>query len=450
MDCNKEKYINEINNSILTDEIKKQLDNLPPYVVAQIMDEINNEKLLELLKLITIDELAIIIPYMCESIQQEILKNLDSKNLNTLFNKMYPDDAVDLLHASNRKLKDFIIKCLDEKKQKELIELSKYPEDVAGAIMTTNLVKIYVDNDVKEAMSHLISIAPYVETINTLFVVDENEVLVGVLELKKLVVTKSPCLIKEIMNEDFIKADVYDYQDEVVSLMKNYDLCELAILENGILKGIITIDDAFDKITENAEDDYAKLVGLVENEENDGNLIHAILKRMPWLIILLFLDLVVALVIGNFSTVIKEIPILAIFQTAILGLAGNSGTQSLAIQIRKLSTNDVNNKELVKSLLKEIIDGLVMGIVLGLVAFLVVFCMQLLKNDMNISPFKIALIIGVSVMSSVVISNFFGALIPIIFYKLKIDPAIASGPFITTINDIIVVIIYFSIAMILL
>jgi len=445
------KIVELIENTTSDKLIKEELKGYHSFFLAQIIKELSEEKQAEVLNLFDNDELAQILVYLDDEDSSEILEDVDAKTAASIINEMDPDDAVDILDEIDNEHAKKIISYLDDDVKEDIVELQKFDEDTAGSIMTTSFIKVYDYYDVKDAMRVLVKDAPDVETINTLMVVDKNENLKGIIDFKKLIISKTPCKISDIMDTHFKAVDVNDKTRDVVDLMSDYDIYILPVIEDGVLKGIITMDDAFDEITTNAEDDYAKLAGLVENEETSDTIALSIKKRIPWLIILLFLDLVVSIVIGGFGDVISRIPVLAFFQAAVLGLAGNCGTQSLAIEIQKLTDDDhLTGKKIIKSLLKEICLGLLTGIVLGIIAFILVVSMLYLKKETEISPFNIGFVIAISILVAVTASNFFGALIPIVFYKLKIDPAVASGPFITTINDIIVVVIYFGIAILML
>lgn len=445
------KIVELIENTSSTSVIKEELSVYHNYELAKILSELSPKKQAEVLDLFNNEELAQILVYLDTNDTLDILEDVDAKKAASIINEMEPDDAVDILEEIGDDQATEIINYLDDDVKTDIEELQKYDEDKAGSIMTTNFIKVYDFNDVKEAMKILVRDAPMVESINTLMVVDKDEKLVGILDFKKLIIAKSPCQIKDIMNTHFKEANVYDNTRDVVDLMSDYDIYIMPVTLDSVLKGVITMDDAFDEITTALEDDYAKLAGLVETEEATSSVKESIKKRIPWLIILLFLDLIVSVIIGGFGHVISSIPILAFFQAAVLGLAGNCGTQSLAIEIQRLSENDEHTKnKIFKGLLKEVLLGLLTGIVLGIVSFIFVTVMLYIKKETDIPPIRIGSVIGIAILVAVTVSNLFGALIPIIFYKLKIDPAVASGPFITTINDIIVVIIYFSVAMIIL
>ncbi|MDD7315209.1 MAG: magnesium transporter [Bacilli bacterium] len=448
---NLQQIVELIENTLDVKTLKEELSQYHNYELAKIISELSEEKQAEVFTLFNNEELAQILVYLDTDDTSDILEDIDAKQAASIINEMEPDDAVDILEEIDDEHASKIINYLDEEVKDDIKELSQYKEDSAGSIMNTNFIKVYDTYDVKDAMRVLVKEAPDVESISTLMVVDKYEKLVGILDLKKLIISKTPCLISDIMNTHYQVVDVDDNIEDVVKEISDYDILVMPVIDSGVIKGIITMDDAFDAIATNAEDDYAKLAGLVENEETKDSVGESIKKRIPWLIILLFLDLVVSAVIGGFGNIIAAVPILAFFQAGVLGLAGNCGTQALAIAVRKLGEDEEHtNKRIFKHLCKETLLGLLTGLVLGIASFVLVVGMLYLKKEVEIPPLKIGLVLGISILVAVAASNLFGALIPVIFFKLKIDPAVASGPFITTINDIIVVVIYFSIAAILL
>lgn len=448
----KEKVITLIENTNDVNELKSILSNYHNFDIAEIIKNVDSDKQALIMSLFTDEELADILAYMDADDTSDILSDVDNKKAASIINEMEPDDAADVLDELETEQASEIINLLDADVKEDINNLSKYADGTAGSIMNSNFLMAYEYWDVKDAMRLVVKEAPNVENINTIMIVNKDDVLVGTLDLKKLIISKSPCQLNEIMVSHFQAVKVNQKIEEVVKMISDYDTYLMPVIDDGgIIKGIITMDDAFDEAVDAVEDDYAKLAGLTEGEESDESVGLSIKKRIPWLIILLFLDLGVSLVISMFSKVIVAVPLLAFFQAAVLGLAGNCGTQSLAVAVRRISENKLNKTKLIfRHLAKETILGICTGLVLGIVSFGLVVGMLYLKKEVEIPPVKIALVLSVSIACAVTMSNLFGALVPVIFYKCKVDPAVASGPFITTINDVIVVILYFGIAMIML
>lgn len=448
----KDKIITLVENTNDPNELRSILDGYHNFDIAEIINSVDAEKQALIMSLYTNEELADILAYMDADDTKDILSDVDNNKAASIINEMEPDDAIDILDELEVEQASKIINLLDDDVKENINTLAKYDDDTAGSIMNSNFLMAYDYWDVKDAMRLVVKEAPNVENINTIMVVNKNDILVGTLDLKKLIISKSPCLLKEIMISHFQAVKTEDTVEKVVKMISDYDTYLMPVVDDsGVIKGIITMDDAFDEAVEAVEDDYAKLAGLTEGEESDESVGLSIKKRIPWLIILLFLDIGVSLVISMFSKVIVAVPLLAFFQAAVLGLAGNCGTQSLAVAVRRISENKLNKTKLIiKHLGKETLLGICTGLVLGIISFGLVVGMLYLKKEVEIPPIKIALVLSVSITCAVALSNLFGALVPVIFYKCKVDPAVASGPFITTVNDIIVVILYFGIAMIML
>jgi magnesium transporter len=357
---------------------------------------------------------------------------------------MEVDDATHILSNIDEDLATSIINLLDKDVQEDITILKTYNEDSAGSRMTTNYIDIASGSDIKTLMKKVVNNAPLVESINTFFVTNNNGILLGTIDLKKAIMTKSPKIIDDIMNANYNYVNVNDGIDLVIKTVADYDIYDLPVLDNGVLKGIITMDDAYLAISEEAETDYAKLAGLSDFEEIDESIAFSVKKRLPILAILLIIDIFVAMVISTFDFLftIESLAIITVFQPVILGLSGNSGTQTLGVTLFKISNSELNHqKEINSHILKEISIGILMGIVMGLLVF--VFSLALLYFIDNSLFVKISMVVAISVTLSLISANIFGSLVPIILYKIKLDPAVISGPFITTIIDLLAVLLYF-------
>lgn len=441
------KLINETTNPL---ELKTILSTYHPYDIAKVFSLLEDDDKEKIISLYSDIEFAEILSYAEDAFASDILEDLPETKAAAIINEMEPDDASDVLEEMEEDAAEKLTALLDEDLQDDIEELSNYDLDTAGALMNTNFIKIKSKTSVKEAMKILTKEAPTAETINTIFIVDDNDELKGVMDLKDLIIARMPKTVDDVMMENFIYVDVLDDHDSIVKKVSDYDVKALPVLDNNIIKGIITMDDAFDALTEEAEEDYAKLAGLTEDEEVKETIFGSIKKRIPWLAVLLVLDIFIAMVISIFDEEISTYPILAFFQASVLGLSGNCGTQSLAVSVRRISDGDLDsNKGVRRHILKELLQGLGTGLILALTSFILVFVMLSIKKDELITPVQMGLILAISVFVSVVLANFIGSLLPVIFYKLNIDPAVASGPFITTINDVVSVLTYFGIAMLM-
>ncbi len=400
---------------------------------------------------------------------------LDAKNLSHVFEELEEEDAASYItELSKEKARDVIenldvddavdiIKELEEEDQtkylslvsdetkEELTTLSQYTEDEAASLMDTNFISLDGMMDVKEAMKVLFVEAKEASVVHTLFVSLDHQFL-GVLDIKKLIVTKSPCFIKDITDVHCKRVDVHDSIEKVISFVDDYDIYALPVLKEGVIEGIITIDDALRALHETREEEYNQLAGLSGEHEAKETIKAKVKKRISWLFILCLLDILVCLVIASFENMIEKATVLVLFQPIVLGLAGNVGTQSLAVCVRQLSSQKIETKK--KKffyILKEFRNGFSLGLLLGIISFMVVALYLWISNKSgDKSLFMIAGIVSFSIFVSMSFSSLFGSLIPIFFSTLSIDPAAASGPFMTTLNDMIAICIYFLLATFLL
>jgi magnesium transporter len=460
MEQNKELDMNEvivdlINHHDCNEELHQALNEYHDYDLANAIQELDEEKKLQVLALFTDEELADIIAYFDDEDAIDIFDQLSKKRVAGVINQMEPDDARDILDEMDKPDADSLIPLLDKDVREDMEDLAIYPENCVGSIMNSNFLSISMGKDVKDAMRIVVSEAPDVETVNFIFVVNERNEFMGMIDLKKLIVTKSPCLVESIMDTHVVAVDAKDDYQKALKDVQNYDIYALPVVDGKELKGILTMDDAFEVLTNEAEEDYAKLAGLTEDEEEDETLVESIKKRIPWLAILLVLDIGVSLVDSFFEGIISHWPVLILFQSSILGLAGNCGTQSLAVAVRKISNNELESKKQVKKHIgRESLLGLSLGSILGVASFVFVTLLLTIIPKLNMSgasltpatPVEIGCAVGIAIFVSITVSNFVGSLMPLVFTKMHIDPAVASGPFITTINDIVALVIYFAVA----
>lgn len=442
--------INQLEKTKDINTLRTNLSKLHPYDIAKVFPLLDENRRKKIYTIFNDEKLADIFSYLEDS--STYLQELNREKIADIIEEMEPDDAADALGEMSQSTSKAIYELLEKETQEELSVLAKYKEDTAGAIMNTNYISLLSGIDIKAAMKIIVQQAPEVETINTSFVIDNNGSLLGTINLKKMIVTKSPCNIDNIMNTNFQWANVDQDIEEALKIIKDYDIYELPILENGILKGIITMDDATDALIDVAEEDYAKFAGLTKEEETNESVFKSIKKRLPWLSILLILDIFVTIIISQFEYLftIDSMTILVIFQPMILGLAGNCGTQSLAVTIRKISNYQLDHKKPILSHIgRELSLGFITGLILAITSFILTLIVLLLKqnNDQNI--FVLAAVVSIALFVSIVVANTVGSMIPIILNKCGVDPAVASGPFITTINDISSITIYFTLATLL-
>ncbi|MFA6611912.1 MAG: magnesium transporter [Bacilli bacterium] len=430
-------------------KLSQSLKQYHPYDIAKAFLDLTIEERKKIYHALSHEDLADVFEYLDEVDAAVFLKEMDVEHGSSVLGEMETDDAVDIINELEEDAASYLENLAFEDK-KTLNYLRTYEEDTAGSIMTTNFLEVNADWDVKEAMKYLIAEADEAEIVDPLFVSRNNQ-LVGVLDLKKLIIARTPKKIAEIMSEDFSFVTTNDSIVEASNKISNYDTYALPVLENQKLVGIITMDDALDVIQDESDEDLEKMASIGEAKEGKATLFKTLATRIPWLVILLVLSSFVANVIGIYEHVIKQVTVLVLFQTLILDMAGNLGTQSLAVTIRSLGRNELDSRtKMRRYFFKEFKISLINSFLLGILAFIVSYVFLLINDNGTIDHAMISLIVCLSIFISLILSGLFGTTIPILFSKLKIDPAVASGPFITTLNDLISVMIYFNLAMLLL
>ncbi|MTD41591.1 magnesium transporter [Erwinia sp. CPCC 100877] len=355
-----------------------------------------------------------------------------------MLSEMYTDNAVDLLNMLDKSQKAKYLSLMSSEDAGEIKELLHYEDDTAGAIMTTEFVSIVANQTVRSAMYVLKNQADVAETIYYVYVVDQENHLVGVISLRDLIVNDDDTMISDVLSERVISVHVGDDQEDVAQTIRDYDFLAVPVTDyDDHLLGIVTVDDIIDVIDDEAASDYSGLAG-VNVEEVSENPIKAASKRLPWLITLLFLGMSTATLISHYEELVSQASILAVFISLITGTAGNAGTQSLAVAVRRLAVSDEKDNSFTRLIFSEVLTGLVTGAVTGLAIFIVVGVWQ--------HNFPLGFVIGMAMLCAITVANLAGSLIPMLMDKLGFDPAVASGPFITTLSDLTSVLIYFNIA----
>jgi magnesium transporter len=355
-----------------------------------------------------------------------------------MLSEMYTDNAVDLLNMLDKSQKAKYLSLMSSEDAGEIKELLHYEDDTAGAIMTTEFVSIVANQTVRSAMYVLKNQADVAETIYYVYVVDQENHLVGVISLRDLIVNDDDTMISDVLSERVISVHVGDDQEDVAQTIRDYDFLAVPVTDyDDHLLGIVTVDDIIDVIDDEAASDYSGLAG-VNVEEVSENPIKAASKRLPWLITLLFLGMSTATLISHYEELVSQASILAVFISLITGTAGNAGTQSLAVAVRRLAVSDEKDNSFTRLILSEVLTGLVTGAVTGIAIFIVVGIWQ--------HNFPLGFVIGMAMLCAITVANLAGSLIPMLMDKLGFDPAVASGPFITTLSDLTSVLIYFNIA----
>lgn len=378
-------------------------------------------------------------------------KHLRDKNLQEaakVLSLMEVDDAVDVLDEVDDATKKQVVDMLPEDAGNDIQMILSYEENEMGSRMTTNYIAIRRGIDIRQAMRELVSQAGENDNIGTVYVLDESDKYYGAIDLKDLIVARENDTLESIINTTYPFVTDHEKIEDCIDELVDYAEDSIPVLsETKELLGVITAQDVVEAVDDEMGEDYAKLAGLTDEEDLRETTKESMKKRLPWLIILLFLGMGVSSVVGAFEAVVAVLPIVMCFQSLILDMAGNVGTQSLAVTIRVLMDENLTGKQKLHLVWKEMKVGFVNGLLLGSLAFVFIgIYIACFKHNAWLHAFLISGCVGVSLMVAMVISSLVGTLIPIFFHKIKIDLAVASGPLITTVNDLVAVVTYYGLA----
>lgn len=434
---------------------KLMSSHLRDYHENDIAEALSTLALPERRKLYRILDAAVlsdIFEYMDENDVALYLEEMDLKKAAVIISNMETDAAVEVLREIRKEKRELLIELLDESIRKDIALIASFDEDEIGSRMTKNYIVIRENLSVKQAMSELIAQAAKNDNIATLFVVDEADSFYGALDLKNLIIARQDTALEELVMTSYPYVYGNEAIDDCIEKLKDYSENSIPVLDNNNhLLGVITSQNIIAVVDEELGEDYARLAGLTAEEDLKEPLKESMKKRLPWLLVLLVLGMVVSSVVGIFEQVVSQLTLIMCFQSLILDMAGNVGTQSLAVTIRVLMDENLAARQKFMLVGKEVKVGFFNGMILGSSSFLLIgLYIWLAKSKMMAFSFTVSGCIGLSLMFSMVISSAVGTMIPLFFKKIKIDPAVASGPLITTINDLVAVVTYYSLSWFLL
>ncbi len=437
--------LKEMLNQATLEEIKQYLYDIHPHDLAELFVELSDSEKQKVYDLLDVERLALLVSYIDHEDAAEILSEFELEEQKEIVELMEPDDATDIILELEDEKQQELLKVLGD--DSDIAQLIEYGEDETGSAMTNAMVVIQPDMDVKKATKKVIKEANDAETINTLFVVNEQGVFLGVVPLKKLLKAKTPLAVSEIV-EDYPSVYDTDPITQSIQAIRNYGIYEIPVLEHGThqLLGMLTLDDALDIYQEEAQEDFEKLAGLPETMP-DSSPFKTAFHRLPWLLSLLLFSVPIAIVTSMFEEVLATVAILIVFQPLILGSAGNVATQTLAVTLKMFASHE---EGIFKNSFREILTGMMNGFAIGLIAFSMTLIFSMINTSLTTQPFLIAFVVGLSLWLTVIIAPLTAILIPLTLRTLKFDPAVASGPFITTVIDVAALLIYFGLATLML
>lgn len=419
--------------------LQKQLNALHYADIAEILDELNLDQATYIIKLLDSETTSDVLSELEEDVREKVLQNLSVKEIAKEVKELDTDDAVDLISELPPERKQKVIAQIDDKELvADINELLEYDENSAGGLMAKELVKVYETWTVAGCLRKIRTQAENVKRVHSIYVVDKADKLIGRLSLKDLLIAKNETKISAIYIPKVDAVHVNDDDEDVARLMAKYDLEAVPVVDDEkTLLGRITIDDIVDVIIEEAEKDYQLAAGITQDVDAEDSIFALTRARLPWLFLGLIGGVGAAIIMGTFDTIIEDFPLILLFTPLIAAMAGNVGVQSSAIIVQGLANDDIKgsiNSRLIKEMLLATLNGIILAVVLfGFMWFW--------QQD-----FQTALAVSLSLVAVIIVAGIVGTFIPLFLHKRGIDPAIATGPFITTSNDIFGILIYFIIA----
>jgi len=420
-------------------ELDAILDELQPYDIAQIYADLPEKHRTRFLVHLKIDLLADLIQELDSDEQFKVLNKLGIERKSQVLDEMDNDDLASLLDDLSPEKMASLLAGMKIEESKIVQNIMNYPPETAGRLMTNRFVWIRDYYTVRDAVDKLKSFADFAETINYLYVVDNLRKLVGVVSYRDLLIADANERISNIMYARVISVSDTMDQEEVARIIERYDFLAIPVVnEENVLMGIVTVDDIIDVFIREANEDIEKLSASGKAIDFDTKAIIAAYRRLPWLILLLFIGLISGSIISGYEDTLHQVVALTYFMPMISGMTGNTGTQSLAVVVRGLAVNDLDKKSILNLIMRECGVGMIIGVTCGILISIIAYVW--LGNPM------LGVVVGASLLLTLIIGTLAGTIIPIFLYRIKIDPAVASGPLITTLNDIFSLIIYFGIA----
>lgn len=428
------------------EQLKDAMSDYHAYDIASVLKELDQEARKKIYEMLDLDILADIFSYLDDV--GVYVQELEPKKAVYIIETMDADDAVHVLEEMDEETRESFIELMKEESREDIQLIRSYDAEEVGSIMTTNYICIQKNLTVRQAMKSLITQATEHDHISTIYVVDEHNHFYGAIDLNELIIIRDYMELETIIRTSYPYVFAHDKITQCLERLKEYAEDSIPVLDRkGLLLGVVTAQNLIETVDDEMGDDYAKLGGLTEEEDLNESVSVSVKKRLPWLIILLVLGIGVSSVVGMFEQVVSKIAIIVCFQSLILDMAGNVGTQSLAVTIRILADGGMTRKETRTLIMKETKIGLCNGILLGGISFVVIdVFLMLVQRKGFIYATGISGCVAIALALSMLISSLVGTLIPLFFHKIKIDPAVASGPLITTVNDLVAVVTYYGLA----
>lgn len=421
--------------------LKEELKEMNSADIPSLLEELEKRQVVKLFRILSKEQAGEAFSYMEPDMKEKLIHDLTDAELKNVMDELFMDDTVDLIEEMPSNVVKRILKAVNKEDRKIINELLQYPEDSAGSIMTTEFIDLKESMTVEEALDRIRTMGVDSETIYNCYVLNKNRILLGIVNIKGILISKPGTLIKDLMATNIISVNTMEDQEEVTKVFDKYDYYALPVVDNeNRLVGIITMDDAINVIQDEVAEDFEKMAAISPNE--DGYFETSVFKhsknRIFWLLILMLSSAVSGGIITYYQEAFATIPLLVAFIPMIMGTGGNCGSQSSTLIIRGLATDEIELKDVFKALWKEFRVSLLVGMVLAIV--------NGIRILIQYQDLQLAMVIGITLIATVALAKALGCLLPLLAKKLKLDPAIMASPLITTLVDIFSILVYFQIA----
>ena len=421
--------------------LKEELKGMNSADIPSLLEELDKESVVKLFRILSKEQAGEAFSYMEPYMKEKLIQDLTDTELKNIMDELFMDDTVDLIEEMPSNVVKKILKAVNNKDRKIINELLQYPEDSAGSIMTTEFIDLKESMTIEQALQRIRDIGIDSETIYNCYVLDKNRVLLGIVNIKEILISKKDQVIKDLMTTNVISVNTLEDQEDVAKIFDKYDLYAVPVVDNeNRLVGIITVDDIINVIRDETSEDFEKMAAMKPNEEGyfETSVFKHAKNRIVWLLILMLSAAITGGIITNYENAFAAVPLLVAFIPMIMGTGGNCGSQSSTLIIRGLATDEIELKDVFKVLWKEFRVSIIVGVVLAFV--------NGIRIMIQYDDLQLAIVIGLTLIATVALSKALGCLLPLAAKKLKLDPAIMAAPLITTLVDIFSILVYFQIA----
>jgi len=434
--------------------LKDVLNDVPAVDVAKLLEELENEVAIVIFRLLKKQKAADVFAYLSSGKGMELLGMFTAQQLSEVMSNLEPDERVSLMEELPGNLTQRVMNSMEVEDRKQVQKLLGYPEESVGRLMTPRYVKVRKGWSIRRGMENIRRFGQTAETVNVIYVVDENELLIDDLRLNQLILADPEAPISSLMDESFEALSAFSDQEDAVKMLSKYDRVAMPVVDSdGILVGIVTVDDIIDVAEEETTEDMQLMAGMdvLDDYYSQTTVFEMVKKRIGWLAFLFVGQLLTTTAMGAYESVIANAVFLSLFIPMIISSGGNSGTQAATLIIRALSTDDIDMNEWIRVLGRELLSGLMLGCIMAVIGFLVILGWGYITSDyLSQELILSAVVVGLSLIGVVLWGNLSGSMLPFVLSKMGLDPAVTSAPFVSTLSDVTGIIIYFSIAIALL